>query len=164
MSAKHEANFSFCAPLPRETREYAVALFLRLEQRLEERYPDILGSPLVASHLSMLSEELPDVVLHPDDGAFIDQLADDVALLARAFPMVELNFAPHGLAIASGDTGGNAEAVAAILVQAMKRNGGDDLPLFVWTTDTTGGALRITKKGYESLDLTEEASLRQEFN
>ena len=149
--SKQESNFSLKITLPPEAERYACALFLELEEYLKKRHPDLFGGGMLDA------EELgnPDIALSTSDHEFLTELGEKTAFDTRSFPSIELHPSPSGLLIMSGDAGGNVEVVAQILPRVLRRYKESQEISFVWTTDTTGGAIRIDQKGWECLDLDE---------
>jgi hypothetical protein len=155
--SKQECNFSLKITLPPEAERYACGLFLGLEEYLKKQHADLWGGGMLDA------EEMgnADMVLSQSDHEFLTELGEKTAHDTRSFPGVELHPSPSGLLIMSGDTGGNAEVVAQILPRVLRRYQEIQAYTFVWSTDTTGGAIRIDQKGWECLDL-DECLLRNE--
>jgi len=149
--SKQEAHFTIKVTLQPEAQKYACALFLGLEEYLKRRHPDLFGGGMLDA------EELenPDIALSTSDHEFLTELGEKTAHDTGSFPSIELHPSPSGLLIMSGDAGGNAEVVAQILPRVLRRHKESQEISFVWTTDTTGGAIRIDQKGWECLDLDE---------
>jgi hypothetical protein len=150
--SKQDSSFSLKITLPPEAERYACGLFLGLEEYLKKHHSDLWGGGMLDA------EEMgnPDIVLSQSDHEFLTELGEKTAHDTRSFPGIELHPSPSGLLIMSGDTGGNAEVVAQILPRVLRHHKESQEFSFVWTTDTTGGAIRIGAKGFECLDLDEQ--------
>jgi hypothetical protein len=150
--SKQESHFSIKIPLPPEAERYTCGLFLGLEEYLKKKHADLWGGGV----LDAAEMENADMVLSQSDHEFLTELGEKTAHETRSFPGIELHPSPSGLLIMSGDAGGNAEVVAQILPRVLRRHKESQEFSFVWTTDTTGGAIRIGAKGYECLDLDDQ--------